>query len=468
MWIKSSCRLQKLLSVIYALLVLIPSVAAATEASKYFEIGVKAAQQQQYHVALKAFLQAKSAGLNSPELSYNLGVVHYKLGDFTKAQQNFQRLSSNEKYTAIAYYNLGLAALKLKKRNSAEQWFQKAYAIAEDPNLIALSAKAMDRLKGIVVPAAAPVRRSWKGIVSTNIGYDSNVASIDEAADQTQGASDLVAELLATTSRMLWGDKYNGFRFSGNVYFLDHSTEHDYDYSKWHAAFAYVARAKGWRFRSMLSTDHTRYANMDYLRLDVLELRGRYSFWKDTRFDLRYKYYDVDDIGPNSEYEYLQGSKQQWRVRINHKIGPLSWKLSYTYEENDRQDSNIPSTIIEKDQANQDVRIAVQKFRSYSPVRHGIQLKAKMHIFKNTKLVFDTQYRNSDYQYDDTTTKEDGTIIYKKTRVDNRYRITLGIEQKLNDEWELFTDYRFTKNNSNRERSDYKRSQIAVGVTWYY
>lgn len=459
--------MHKLLSVVYALIFMIPSVATATEASKYFEIGVEAAQQQQYHVALKAFLQAKTAGLDSPELKYNIAVVHYKLGQFKKANKNFQLLTDNEQYSAIASYNLGLVALKQNKRAAAQQWFEKAYATANDPKIITLAAKAMDRLKGIKVPVKL-ARRAWKGFVSTNIGYDSNVASMDEVADQTQGPSDLNAEFLATTSRMLWGDKNNGFRFNGNVYLLEHNTEHEYDYTQWHTALSYLVSVKGWNIRSSLSVDQTRFANIDYLRLNVLSLQGRYSLRTNTRLELRYKYYDVDDIGPNNEYEYLQGVKQQLRARINHKAGDINWRLLYAYEHNDRQDSDISFLKPDPNDPNDpNANISVQRFRSYSPIRHTAQVMAKLSLNKNTKIFLDTQYRNSNYQNADTTI-ENGTVMYERIREDNRYRMTLGAEHELNDKWELLTYYQFTKNNSNRERSDYERSQVAVGVTWFY
>lgn len=448
MCIKSSRHLYKLLNVFIVLLFLIPSVGYVTDAGHFFEIGVTAARQQQYHVALKAFRQAQAAGLSTPELVYNLAVVHYKLGQYDEASENFQRLTDDKQYSAIAFYNLGLVELKLQKYSAAEQWFKKAYALANDPQIIALAAKALDRLKGIEVPLE-PASRSWSGFVTSDIVYDSNVSLIDEEVSQTQGISDITVELSATTSRILLGDANNGIRFSGTVDFLEHDTADTYDYSQWQAALGHVVKFNGWNFRSTIGTGQTRFASVDFQMLRNLELRARYELWHKTRLEMRYKYYDIEDLSPTDEYEYLQGIKQQLRTRVYHKSKNMDWKLSYSFEDNDRADYQTDTV-----------------FRSYSPRRHSFQVATRISLIKNFSTSFDMQYRYSNYQNADTTITNN--ILYKKIRMDHRYRFALLMEYKLKEDLHLRAAYRFTKNESNRDGSDYKRSEYTLGLIWYY
>ena len=112
MSVKSRHRRRYISILCFWVLISINCMVIGDPADRYFEIGVRAAQKQQYQVALKAFVQAKSAGLDSPELHYNLGVVYYKLERFDKAASNFKRLIQNPEYSAVAFYNLGLVDLK--------------------------------------------------------------------------------------------------------------------------------------------------------------------------------------------------------------------------------------------------------------------------------------------------------------------------------------------------------------------
>ncbi|HEY9182315.1 MAG TPA: hypothetical protein VIQ99_03885, partial [Gammaproteobacteria bacterium] len=70
-------------------LMLIPFLAAgpaaAQSASALFAEGNSLARSGVYRTALLRYREAAAAGLDSPLLHYNVGVVYYKLGEFADA-----------------------------------------------------------------------------------------------------------------------------------------------------------------------------------------------------------------------------------------------------------------------------------------------------------------------------------------------------------------------------------------------
>jgi hypothetical protein len=46
--------------------------------------------------------------------------------------------------------------------------------------------------------------------------------------------------------------------------------------------------------------------------------------------------------------------------------------------------------------------------------------------------------------------------------------MNIGLAYHLMPYMELFADYSFTRNDSNREGSDYDRTLVRAGVTWFY
>lgn len=448
------------------------SAVVATTADHYFSIGVEAAQQQQYHVALKALLQAKTAGMDSPELLYNLGVVYYQLEQYIQASEHFKQLTDNPEYTAVAYYNLGLIGLKQDNEPAAIDHFSQAYSLAVDENLKTLSLSALQRLN------ASPAEKQslssgWGGIVSLNGGYDDNVSLIDEDASVATGIEDYHLELFASTDRLILGTDTNGLHFDANVDVLKQKDEHDYDYSQWHLALAHRGTLSSWNTRARVSFDRSRYGNVDFQQLLSLDLRGRRDLSVKTGIELRYKYVDIEDRSPNGIYEYLAGNRQQLRLRLTDKRKNTSFKYSYELQLNDRNDFSTSFSSTEGiPPATTTTTTTIT--RSYSPIRHNFQISADVPWGRLLTIGIEAQYRYSDYTDPDTITVvvNDGDSVsrnsYSLNRKDNRYRINAGLAYHLTPTVELFADYGFTKNDSNRDGSDYDRTLIRAGVTWFY
>ncbi|KPJ94795.1 MAG: hypothetical protein AMJ53_04525 [Gammaproteobacteria bacterium SG8_11] len=437
----------------------------ADTANQYLDIAVQAAQQKQYQVALKALLQAKDAGLDSPELNYNLGVVYYNLAQYDKANASFELLTNDPEYSAVAFYNLGLVSLKLGDESGAKANFLKTYSNTDDENLKNLSQRALQRL-GVESLEKKSLLAGWGGFVSLNGGYDDNVSLIDEDVSQASGIEDYHLEMFAATNRKLWGSDENGIYFDANVDVLKQQKEHDYDYSQWHLSLAHRGVVNRWNTRARAGIDRTSFGGDDFQQLLSLDLRGQRDFNAKTGIELRYKYVDVKDRSPDGSYDYLAGNRQQLRIRLMDSRNNISFKYSYELQFNDRNDfsgsftnsTNTATAIITK---------------SYSPLRHSLQMSADIPWGKSMTLSLEAQYRYSYYSDPDTETIIDNATgqtldSLSVNRKDHRYRLNAGLAYRLTPAMELFADYGFTKNDSNLEGSDYDRTLIRAGLTWFY
>lgn len=98
-----------------------------------------------YRAGLLRYREAAAAGIDSPLLHYNLGIVYYRLERYGEAEQSFARAGEDSELLPLATYNRGLAQLALGDTVAAEASFQ---AVANSPagrKLRRLADRAADR-----------------------------------------------------------------------------------------------------------------------------------------------------------------------------------------------------------------------------------------------------------------------------------------------------------------------------------
>lgn len=444
-------------------------------AEEYFDLGVEASRNEDYQQALQAFLAAADSGMDSAALHYNLGVVHYRLQTFEQASDAFRALLDYKGYGPLANYNLGLIQLKLDNENQAIHYFWKTYSTAEDENLQALSDKALRRLN-VDVKTFQTKPSDWRGFASAALGYDDNVALVNEDIDVTKGVSDTYAEILATVNTLLLGYKENGLRFDANIDLLEYQTEKDYNYLQWHVGLSHEGKFREWQTRAGLRYDRTQFGGADFQQLLEGELRGKHNLSGRTRLDLRYRYTDISDISSGSQYTYLEGVRHTLRARLTDKRFKSQFKYSYTFQLNDRNDFSTEFTDPNTPTNGQTTTTRI--FRSYSPLRHTFRIRSDVPIYKKLGAGVELQYRYSQYQDTDTrrvivTDDNNNNAVLSDTttslkREDKRYIIGTELNYTINRAFDVYIDYAFTRNTSNREESEYDRSLINLGVNWYY
>ena len=83
------------------------SFALTTE--EMFADGNRLFRDDLYWAALLRYEQAREAGLNSAVLYYNIGVAHYRAGQYNRARDSLLIAEQSPKLRVVTHFNLGLA-----------------------------------------------------------------------------------------------------------------------------------------------------------------------------------------------------------------------------------------------------------------------------------------------------------------------------------------------------------------------
>jgi len=160
--------------------------ASAQSASELVAEGNALVRSGVYRTALLRYREAAAAGLDSPLLHYNLGVVYYRLGEFDSAATEFAAAASDPKLASVATYNRGLAQRASGDRAAAEQSFSDVAETADDRDLRRLAESAATGGVGGVTSTPDAARTSGDArepakigelrlTVAARIGQDDNV-----------------------------------------------------------------------------------------------------------------------------------------------------------------------------------------------------------------------------------------------------------------------------------------------------
>jgi tetratricopeptide (TPR) repeat protein len=159
--------------------------AAAQTAAELLAEGNQLVRSGVYRTALLRYREAAAAGLDTPLLSYNLGVVHYELGDFAESADEFARAAALPALGALASYNRGLALRAAGDSAAASEAFRTAAESADDRDLRRLAAAAAD--EGV---AASPAPSSSARRVALVAEPDARIGELELAAAARLGQDD--------------------------------------------------------------------------------------------------------------------------------------------------------------------------------------------------------------------------------------------------------------------------------------
>jgi len=286
---------------------------------------------------------------------------------------------------------------------------------------------------------AAPDDHKWAGILSASIGYDDNLTQEDNTSAVASGLDDNYLEVLGSASRYVSGARNDGLRISGTLFTRQYESEGDYDFSQLGVGVGYDKTFSDWKARFEAGYDYITFGGETYQQVAKLGAEGRRRLTKKTELRLRYQ---MNFIDAGSNYSNLDGTRQFVRAETRIKQGKNRYRLSYTYQTNDRDDSRTATT-----------------FTSDSPNRHILRATARIPFNSKWKGEIEARYRMSRYQ-EPNELSGGGTI----TREDDRFRARLGVEYKQTDKTKLFGRYDHYDNDSNIDSRSYTRSLFSVGV----
>ncbi len=414
-YLMNQCRI--LLLVLAALYSINLYAAGDTE----FKQGLMAFRKGDYSSALKAFKKAEQAGLRSAALDYNLGVVYYKLGNLIQSKRYFNRLRHDKKLSQLADYNLGLIAEQQDNRQLAIRYYRLSLK-GSDRDIRQLARYRISKLKA---PADL---QTWYGVASLSLGHDDNVTLIPTGSPTLTSDNYLEA--------FVYANYLADQQLSFNIFYdrLDYSTVDIADFSLLSAGADYQLQYAKWELTPGIRYSQSTLNSSSYQNIIDLRFSAARKLSDTKELALRYRYNDIKS--QNSLYDYLEGTRQQFRADYDLTMNDTDLRLRYQLEINDRRD--LPTT-------------------NYSPTRHTLQLRLKHDLNKEWQLEGRVEYRNS--RYDEAAGIR---------REDDRYRLRAGARYLYRRDWDVRLRYTYTDNQSNIPGEAYTRNDIQATLNYSF
>lgn len=401
-----------------------------------FDAGVTLFNDAEYSEALIRFEAAEKAGMKEPKLYFNMGVCHYKLGQYRQARSAFLRSASSSSLRDLSHYNIGLVEQAEGKDTQAQRWFQRVYDNTQDIRLKALAGSKLGVREGA---ASRSAEKNWFAGYSFNLGYDDNIE--DPALNGASGKGDNFLNAMVYASGVLQGSYNEGVRLMAVGYLQKYQDVTVYDLGMLQLKLDKSFMSGPWKNAAGVGVEQMTLGTNDYLRTGKLRFLGEKALSTSDTLRLRYRYSDITSL--NTAYDKLEGDRHQAEIRWQHKLPHKRFQASYEYEVNDRNDYTGTTT-----------------FSSYSPTRHTIDLRARFEPTPQWQLKGRLAYRNS--RYADANILASGARV---TREDDQARAAIGISRKLGRTLTLDADYKYTDNSSNIDVYTYTRNVYSVGIS---
>ncbi len=407
-----------------------------------FDQGVKAFIDGDFQRALDYFNKARTEGLDTPALWYNIGVCFYRLQQYDAASATFTKLATVPAMRQVAHYNLGLTALKQQRPTAARDWFRRSLQ-GDDAKLRQLAAAALAQLN----PAAnadSGWREAWQGIVEIDVANDDNVARANEDITISKTGSDHYLELLFSGDLPLTGRRDDGVSVGAGYFRQQYAHESAYDFSqvRIYANLNTPVAASG-QLRLFLDGDRSWLGHATFI---TTINRGLLASLRTTgplgTLSLRYR--DSRLRADDAQYDYLKGGMQQLRLAARRFFTATRLDMDYTYETNAREDLDRNGY-----------------FYSYSPQRQQLRAALRLPLTADWYSDLDLRYRLSSYA--DANHMSDGS---EQRRRDLRSSLSLELTHQLDRQWRTGVQVSYLSNNSNISRYSYQRSVISLGTSY--
>lgn len=413
--------------------------AAETEAGmEDFRAGIKAYEAGDLNAAKQRFQNAVDAGLASPSLIYNLGVVSYQLGDYVAAESAFRALLDGAN-GALARYNLGLVALSSGASGEARHWFEQASAESAPDKIRALAQAQLDKLDGGVPPSDS--QASVRAYLGVSGGYDSNIAGLPDDTASSEGGGFL--EALAAGSYERPVDARSRIALDAAAYSREYPSDHEYD--------TQVLQGRmGWS-ESLVDGERGALVSLVKSWFDSESLETRYGIdgfyrWGECPLPLAPDQCGVSlaaaTVNGGSGFEAYDGHWYRARLHALKYLG--SWRLDgeYSLEINDRRDFRTANEFI-----------------SVSPTHHFLEFAGRYRWHPDLTVGATGSFRYSRYRDAHQLAVGAGE---SGRREDRRIEIGLLAEKSLDSRWLVRGEWLVRDNISSLSQYDYQRQTLML------
>jgi tetratricopeptide (TPR) repeat protein len=399
----------------------VPEV-TAQETSQSFAAGSTAFGEGDYLRALAHFQAARDAGMSGPAVHYNIGVSHYKLGNYREAEAAFRRVATDyPAMRALAQYNLGLALRKQGRESEAQSFFRQARQNSTDETL--------SRLADAMLTAGEPVvtRRppTWVSLVDVKLGHDDNVALRDEASlPAGQSVDSAFTELVAVVTGPVSASR---FHVDASAYSVRYGDAGEFDQNALHLRGAYRRTGDRW---SMEAGPHFAYSTLDgdgFEKRFGVGLGVKRDLSTNLSVGIRVVHDEIDD--GDARFAFVEGSRELLGVTLDRRGESYRLTFGYDLESNDREDPSV------------------------SPDRDRLWMRYRHAMNAHWATDIQVSYRSSAYDELEVTRDEDLTDL------------SLGLVRNLARRWQISMNYRWSENDSNVDAFSYTRNRFGLGLT---
>jgi len=400
---------------------------AYASAKSDFEKGVTSFKSENYSTAIKSFRQAEKKGLKSASLYFNLGSSYYKNKQYKQSVIFFKKLSDYPAMRAIAAFNIGLADKQMNRKKSAEKQFIWVIKNSNNKKLTTLARQQIKNIKG--KKSIRKNSKAWSSYASLALGNDSNISVAPSGTALER--SDSFATIFLKTSKLLTGSKSNGWQAGADFYRFSYSTYNANSSTQYGAFIKKALKISDWKSKLITRLSKSTYGGSSYQTNLMLEAAGIKKLSKNNRFKLRFRYYDINS--DNTVYDYLQGSKQQFRTELKRNTDNFKQRFYYELETNSRQDT---ATV------------------SYSPTRHTLRA---IHTIKTSRDIDwggELSYRQSNYP-----------VIASGSRDSTRWKYGLFAMYRFDKTTKLKARFVYTDNSSDSVIYDYDKNIISLNLS---
>lgn len=419
-------------------------VFGATEANNsdngfiWYQKAKHAFSNRQFSTAIDNFQKALTQGYDEAKLHYAWGAALYRIQKYDKAKMHFQKVIEAPTFTQLAYFNLGLIALKQNHNDQAISWFLKAKDGGYSLKVNILAKEMLRRINNDVTHS----QRQKATIIYflANVGYEDQGYS--NSLDQV-GDNDQFLELNLYTSTRMFGTDRQGSTANFNAYVLQNRYSQNTEVSVITLQGGYYIKTSQWEVSSNLGITASYLAAGPFTKTLSTDIQLQRMLNTATTFSalLGYDFVKAD----SAESEYATGNVKKGRIQLEHTSNQGTLYATYKYERHNRND-----------------RLQKNNFYSYSPTRQYITIKYKRLLSKSWRSNAELRYRKSKYA---SANRIDGA---KKLRIEIQHQSTFTVAYLVNRHATVLIGAQYTDNQSTWKRYSYQRNEFTLGIEWLF
>lgn len=407
--------------------------------------GVSAFQAGKLERARDLLEQARTAGLDSVSLRYNLGVVYYRLSLYQHARDEFTALL-NTRHADLARYNLGLVAQADGHRAEAQSWFRAVADEAEQDKLRRLALLQLNQPEPI---EPGP----WLGFAALGGGYEENLSFLPESA--SSNLSDSFSEIILVGQGPLVtlasdADSAESIDLSASLFRRQYHSEQDFNNDALQIGLAWTSLRPDGRRQLRLKQSYFRLGDESREYHSTLELNARQDgCWMGSavgRCDLALS---AGRVTPFTGFEAYEGMR--YLAVAGYRLRWQDWqpRLQLRLEHNDREDLARNG-----------------QFVSVSPRRRELAANLTYLGFANLSLGAEIAYRHSDYP--DPYVLAAGTGLESGQRSDHRYMVGLEANLRLATSLSLNAEASYRSNESSLVQYNYDNQVFQISLDFQF